>query len=172
MTAGLPGVGIGGIFYLISALLMPVHELFRLVRGESSVERWRLVARQWVLAAGILAGLWGTGWGLGQLLPREIAGPGSPASSIVARNVIEISALGLSLGTLMLVLLAVQIARPLMRSHHRSQRADLRAIALVTDPTGSTQSGVEVVVDPDSDGHPSGPHLRWRRSGSGSTEAG
>ena len=31
MTAGMPGTGIGGLFYLLSALLMPLRELWRLV---------------------------------------------------------------------------------------------------------------------------------------------
>lgn len=58
MTAGLPGTGIGGVFYLISALLMPLFELVLTLRGKSSFARWRLVIRQLVMAAGILGGMW------------------------------------------------------------------------------------------------------------------
>jgi hypothetical protein len=44
MNAGLPGTGIGGVFYLVSALFMPFFELFKTLRGESNLERWRDVA--------------------------------------------------------------------------------------------------------------------------------
>ncbi len=62
MTAGIPGVGLGGLFFVISALLMVVVELYRTVQGRSSVARWRFVGRQAVMALGIVfvtvAALW------------------------------------------------------------------------------------------------------------------
>lgn len=56
MAAGLPGVGLSGLFMLLSALLMPVVELVQTARGRSSAARWRLVGRQWGLAAAMVAG--------------------------------------------------------------------------------------------------------------------
>jgi len=56
-NAGLPGTGIGGLFYLLLALWMPVGELWRTVRGRSSRERWRLVGTQFALACAIIAAL-------------------------------------------------------------------------------------------------------------------
>ena len=115
MTVGLPGVGIGGIFYLVSALLMPVRELARVARGERGERRWALVAQQCAIAVGILVALWGTGWAIGRLIGRapalsaSIAGHGTHAT-----NVVRVSALALSLGTLALVLLATQVARYVM----------------------------------------------------------
>jgi len=58
MTAGLPGTGIGGVFYLLSALLMPFVELVKTLRGQSSWPRWVLVIRQFAMASGIVAGMW------------------------------------------------------------------------------------------------------------------
>lgn len=62
MTAGVPGVGLGGLFFVISALLMVVVELYRTARGRSSVARWCFVGRQAVMALGIVfatvAALW------------------------------------------------------------------------------------------------------------------
>ena len=62
MTAGIPGIGLGGLFFVISALLMVVVELYRTVRGRSSVARWRFVGRQAAMALGIIfatvAALW------------------------------------------------------------------------------------------------------------------
>lgn len=58
MVVGLPGTGIGGLFYLFMAFWMPFHELYRLVRGRSSLERWRFIALNWMIVGGILACLW------------------------------------------------------------------------------------------------------------------
>lgn len=68
MNVGLPGTGLGGLFYLLTAFLMPVVEVVQTVRGRSTVERWRRVVIQAGLAAGILAGLWATAWTLQHLL--------------------------------------------------------------------------------------------------------
>lgn len=58
MVVGLPGTGIGGLFYLFMAFWMPFHELYRLARGRSSVERWRFIALNWMIVGGILGCLW------------------------------------------------------------------------------------------------------------------
>ena len=68
MTAGLPGTGIGGVFYLLSALLMPLFELVNTLRGQSSWARWAGVFRQLLMASGIIAGMWMLGILLGLLL--------------------------------------------------------------------------------------------------------
>lgn len=114
MTAGLPGVGIGGVFYLLSALLMPVRSLVATLRGRADEARWPLALRQAALAGGILGMLWLTGWTLGwiivHLVPdvmRPLAG-GSPGQ---VRSVVRTSALALSLGTLAAVLALVQLLR-------------------------------------------------------------
>lgn len=61
MNAGLPGTGLGGLFYLVLALLMPVRELYLTARGRSSRQRWRLVLQQLLIAAAILTALGITG---------------------------------------------------------------------------------------------------------------
>ena len=55
MSAGLPGVGLGGLFFVISALVAPLVELRRAARGESSAAAWRQVGRQFALAAAMVA---------------------------------------------------------------------------------------------------------------------
>ncbi|MBK6739274.1 MAG: hypothetical protein IPG64_16070 [Haliea sp.] len=69
MTAGLPGTGIGCLFYLISALCMPFIEVYMTCRGRSSRQRWKLVATQFGFALGIAGGFWVTGWCLSRILP-------------------------------------------------------------------------------------------------------
>jgi hypothetical protein len=50
VAAGLPGIGLSGLFTLLSALLMPPIELVRTLAGRSSWQRWRVVGRQWLIA--------------------------------------------------------------------------------------------------------------------------
>jgi hypothetical protein len=54
MSVGIPGIGIGALFYVISALLMVVLELYRTIRGRSSLARWRVVGHQAAIAVCII----------------------------------------------------------------------------------------------------------------------
>jgi len=105
MIAGLPGTGIGGIFYLMSAFLMPVREMGRVVRGRSSLRRWRLIVEQMSLAGGVIAGFWMTGWLLALLLPVRYQGP---AGSHV-HNVIRTKPIMISMTVLFGVVFAVEL---------------------------------------------------------------
>ena len=55
MFAGLPGIGVGTLFYVVTALWMPIGEVGLLLKGESSLERWRLIAVQFCFALTIIA---------------------------------------------------------------------------------------------------------------------
>jgi hypothetical protein len=136
MTAGLPGVGIGGIFYLVSALLMPVRSLGAVLRGRADEARWPTALRQAALAGGILGALWLTGLGLGwvvaHLVPeatRIAVGGGRSPSEV--QSVIRTSALALSLGTLAAVLALVQLLRVALpvRPTERNRPGEVRAAA-------------------------------------------
>jgi hypothetical protein len=59
MTAGLPGTGIGGLFYLVCALLMPFVTLVRAVRGRPVLPGEAF--RQAGTAVGILLSMWCAG---------------------------------------------------------------------------------------------------------------
>jgi hypothetical protein len=61
VTAGLPGTGIGGIFYLISALLMPFREAFRFLVGRGDRARGQMALQQGGLAVIIVGAIWVTG---------------------------------------------------------------------------------------------------------------
>lgn len=61
-NAGLPGTGIGGLFYLLLALSMPVVELARSTSGRSGPGRRRQALHQFVMACAILAAVGGTLW--------------------------------------------------------------------------------------------------------------
>jgi hypothetical protein len=68
-------MGVGTLFYVLIALCMPIYELVRLVRGESSLARWRVVAVQFSYAIGIVVSITLAGQLLALLLGN--LGPGS-----------------------------------------------------------------------------------------------
>jgi hypothetical protein len=114
MSVGLPGSGIGGVFYLLSALWMPVHNTHRTIRGNHS--RMRVVLRQSIMATLILSALWGTGF----LIDVLISGPQTAASLREAfipggdskvPHVFQAASFLLTFGTLAGVLLIVQLLR-------------------------------------------------------------
>ena len=73
MNVGLPATGLGGLFYLLTALLMPVVEFVNTIRsGRVNATRWRVAGFQAALAAGILAGLWGTAWVINLVIPESM----------------------------------------------------------------------------------------------------
>jgi hypothetical protein len=55
MFAGLPGIGVGTLFYVLTGLIMPLVELTRLARGDFNAARWRLVLTQFCFALCIVA---------------------------------------------------------------------------------------------------------------------
>lgn len=58
MVVGLPGTGIGGLYYFLMIAFMPVRELWYLARDRSSWARWKFIATQWAMVAGILFCMW------------------------------------------------------------------------------------------------------------------
>jgi hypothetical protein len=57
VSAGLPGAGLAGVFFLVSALIAVPIEVVRTLRGRSSLAEWKLVARHAALALAMLAAL-------------------------------------------------------------------------------------------------------------------
>ncbi|HUC08444.1 MAG TPA: hypothetical protein VMR96_10195 [Solirubrobacterales bacterium] len=57
MSAGLPGLGLGGLFFIFSALLAPFPELWRTLRGRSDLASWRTIGRQLAQALAMIASI-------------------------------------------------------------------------------------------------------------------
>ena len=120
MNAGLPGTGIGGVFYLLSALLMPFFELIQTLRGRSSWSRWALLFKQLAMAAGIIGGMWALGVLLGLLLEARpdhefvrmvnahISGQLEQAAKI---NVFHIAPVIMSMVTLTIIITTTNVLR-------------------------------------------------------------
>jgi hypothetical protein len=64
MSAGIPGLGLGALFFILSALLAPALELVRTARGRSSLDAWRRVGRQFAIGLAMLIALKLTLFGL------------------------------------------------------------------------------------------------------------
>lgn len=54
MFAGLPGIGVGTLFYVLMALWMPIREIPRVIQGTSTIAAWKLILRQLFYAVGII----------------------------------------------------------------------------------------------------------------------
>ena len=154
MTAGLPGTGIGGIFYLASALVMPFREVSRRLRGRPAGD-WRVVAAQLAIAGGILGAMWVTGRLLGLALAaaRPITRLGT---SLPPGNVLRVASVALAFGTFAGVLSGVELLRlwvhrgsPAGRTvaPERQRVALLLILGLVPEPRGvSAQSPSRVAA--------------------------
>ncbi len=127
MFAGLPGIGVGTLFYILAALWMPFHELARVVRGTSSAARWRRIGLQWVYAFSILASVFVADRlmlvALGEYTPGSVGpahllhgelGARAPQSVLAAPMTASLILLGV-------VLLAVELFR--LRQHIVDRRA-------------------------------------------------
>jgi len=117
MFAGLPGIGVGTLFYVLIALWMPVREIAFVVTGRSSWARWRLIATQLVFAACIVASVAAADrllvWMLGGNQPQA-PGPARWLNDELGTRLPEsILAAPIVASVLLLcgVLLAVQVAR-------------------------------------------------------------
>jgi hypothetical protein len=105
VSAGLPGLGLGGLFFLLLALLAPFVELIRTMRGRSSVAAWRAVGRQFALALTMVAAVELTLRLLYTLAAATgLAGPLSDGSP----TVLAVGPIGITLGLLACVLAAAK----------------------------------------------------------------
>ena len=68
MVAGIPGAGIGGLFYLLAAFSLPLRLVRRWWRGERRPPAGDGSWRQVGMALGIVAGIWLAGWMLGLIV--------------------------------------------------------------------------------------------------------
>jgi hypothetical protein len=128
MAAGLPGVGIGGLFYLLSAVALPLRSLWRRARRVPDTLSTRELVRHLVIAAGIVGGIGVAGWLLAFALPGGITPRASGASSgggWPGHSAIRVAAIAAGFITLAVVLMSVEISRLAFR--WRAARASLAA---------------------------------------------
>ncbi|MGQ0538705.1 MAG: hypothetical protein ACT4R6_07140 [Gemmatimonadaceae bacterium] len=117
MTPGIPGAGIGGLFYLGASVVLALrHAGDRLLRRQARFAT-RDVALLTALALGIVAGIWLMGWLLGALLSQEVRQLRSAGVTALlagtrhSENVVRVAAVIAGIGTLAAVMAGVELAR-------------------------------------------------------------
>ena len=115
MNVGLPGTGIGGLFYLLTALMMPLVELARTFAGRSSLKRWQIAMRQSLLACGVIAGLSLTSQLLGVLARTDRGANAGVQVGSQAARFLGVTPTLWTYGTLAAVLLAAEVGRAIFR---------------------------------------------------------
>src|SRR5688572_15420493 len=88
----MPGTGLGGIFYLLLAVLMPLRELARLVTGRSTLRRRRIALFQAALSVSVVLALaveaWALKAGLAWLASRGGSGDGVSGAAVASEVVV------------------------------------------------------------------------------------
>lgn len=139
MSAGLPGLGLSGAFFIISALLaLPIEVVFTL-RGRSSLARWRSVLRNVGIALTMIAGLALMYTGLQFVITKL---PGRHVT--VAHTTPVIPLLG-TLGLVAIVILGAKSAQLISR-----KRAPTVGLVRAPDPTARSHVAVGCDLDVDA----------------------
>jgi hypothetical protein len=133
MSAGLPGLGLGGLLFIILGLAAPFVEGVRSIMGRSSTERWRIALRQFVLALAILVALERAYW-----LASRIFGLGQNRASGAAGSALPLTPIVLTLAVLVVVLVAAGLLRRFVRA---SGPADPVSTVVVELRRPATSSG-------------------------------
>jgi len=118
VAAGLPGTGVGGLFFILSAFFMVVAETKRTIQRRSSLARWRMVARHAGVAAAMVAAVTAVVWLLHHwLYPEPARGRGEQGtpSAGVTGQLVPFSPVLITLAALVCVLVVAYVARFLFR---------------------------------------------------------
>jgi hypothetical protein len=139
VTPGLPGAGIGGLFYLLAALFSPVWEAIRLLRGNGAPRQWVMVLRLFALALSIVAAMWLTAWIVvaAVSLASHASGGGTTSSAAAMSQTIGRRMAVLTASTLALVLLGVELLRLLSPTTGRTVRRCSNTNTAPVDPTNN-----------------------------------
>jgi hypothetical protein len=112
VSAGLPGLGLGGLFFIFSALLAPFRQLFRTVTGRSRAGDWSMIGRQFAQATVMVAAV---DLSL-RLAYVAIAAAGlGYAPSAVSATVIPLTLIGITSALLVGVLATAKVAEIAVR---------------------------------------------------------
>jgi hypothetical protein len=128
MFAGLPGIGVGTLFYVLMAVWMPFREMPRVFAGKSSLAQWQLIARQLFYAAGIVSTVMFAERMLLWIIDHSQTAPFSPAAflheelGVRAGDSLLAAPITASLLLLAGVLLFVEVARLVVKHTTRGER--------------------------------------------------
>jgi len=128
MIAGLPGTGIGGIFYMLMALYMPLNEITNKIKGhKNSNDKMPLVRKHMFLNFSVILAVIITGWLAGWLAILILFGIhdiygllgiyGANPSNVQVENFLQIAPIILTFLTLLAVHFAMHVLRLAIRVH-------------------------------------------------------
>lgn len=86
MTIGIPGTGLGALFYVVLVLVMPFREVLLTLRWRSSGARWREVGFQLLVAASIVGVLASEAWLLERVFAAAPPGRDAPERDLFLRT--------------------------------------------------------------------------------------
>lgn len=127
MSAGLPGLGLGGLFFILSALIAPLVELVRMLRGRSSAGAWRAVGRQFAIAVTMIVAIELTLRAVLWVASAAGVGGASVPAGILA---LPLEPIGLAVALLCALLLAAKGLELALRWRRRLPSAATAAAAL------------------------------------------
>lgn len=137
MSVGLPGVGLTGLFFIVSALLALPIEIVRTLRRRSSRARWGVVLRQLAIALTMIVVLELAYLAL-QAVIEALSGAsgagGGRHSGSAAVQLLPTGPLLITLGVLLTVVGAAKVGQLLSRLHAR--RALARTGPRLSAPIG------------------------------------
>jgi hypothetical protein len=81
VAVGLPGTGIGGLFYMLLGAVMPLRRGLRALRHRPGAKSSASMRVTLALLAGIVATMWGQAWLLGELIEAIRAKTGATGAS-------------------------------------------------------------------------------------------
>jgi hypothetical protein len=143
MSAGLPGLGLGGLFFIFSALLAPFPELWRTLRGRSDLATWKAIGRQLAQALAMVAAIDLT-LRLTYLLLSAV-GAGDPPAADEA-TVLPLNLIGITTGLLVLVLCGAKLAELALRLRSGGLPRVPEALPRVAPFRAATFAAVAVVA--------------------------
>lgn len=139
MIAGLPGTGLGGLFYMIASLVVIGRALVHGTRNGMTPAAWRGIARLAVMLSGILLAIWGTYWIIGEILavnvpppPVGIELPIDQTQTSLTLPSIFIATLPVQVATILLLLASVELLRWLI--HRRTRYSTPPPVILLDHP--------------------------------------
>ena len=141
MTVGLPGTGIGGLFYLLSSFAMPFAAAIRTFRDRRSQPKWRVALSQFAIGCTMFLVLAGTGLALDYFLSISATTIATYAPEIAERSqgfTLGVVPTFITFGLLLGMMILIEVAGAILIISDRRKNASprRRAITKTREATG------------------------------------
>lgn len=124
MNIGLPGTGIGGLFYFFCALVMFAMEIARVIRRKKDAGRSKIARRVIPMLGGIIVSMLFLDWAVNAVItsfgPSFLFQPASGNGQKAYYQALALRPILLSIITLGIIILSVHILKLIVRSSAKS----------------------------------------------------